>query len=69
MPIASQSQQFSRSAERAGRLPIPVKSNLAKSGERLHATMAPTLWATPKASCRSDKLSVGSDFMNSSRCN
>jgi hypothetical protein len=63
-----QSQQFSRFTERAGRLPIPVKSNLAKSGERLHAN-AVQMEADPSASCRSDKLAVGSNCMNSSRCN
>ena len=37
LPIARKSLQFSRSAERAGRLPIPAQINRAKPGERLHA--------------------------------
>jgi hypothetical protein len=40
LPIARKSLSFSRSAERAGKLPIPAQINLAKSGERLHANMA-----------------------------
>ena len=37
LPIARKSRQFSCSAERAGKVPIPAQINLAKSGERLHA--------------------------------
>ena len=40
LPVAGKSLRFSRSAERAGRLPIPAQINVAKSGERLHANTA-----------------------------
>ena len=39
LPIARKSRQFSCSAERAGKVPIPAQINLARSGERLHANM------------------------------
>jgi hypothetical protein len=50
LPIARKSLHFNPSAERAGRLPIPAKTNLAKSGERLHAKMVAILWAALSAS-------------------
>ena len=37
LPIARKSPLFSPSIERAGKLPIPAKIDLAESGERLHA--------------------------------
>jgi hypothetical protein len=41
LPIARKSLRFSRSAECAGKLPIPAQVNLATSGERLHANHGP----------------------------
>jgi hypothetical protein len=49
-PIARKSRQLSRFAERAGKLPIPAQSNLAKSGERLHAKPGPNLVGALSAS-------------------
>jgi hypothetical protein len=41
LPIARKSLLVRPSIERAGRLPIPAKVDLAESGERLHANTAP----------------------------
>ena len=69
LPIARKSLQFSRSAERAGKLPIPAQFKLAKSGERLHANAAPILRAALSASQCSTKLPRDSHRTNSSRRN
>ena len=69
LPIARKSQQFSRSAECAGKLPTPAQVNLAKSGERLHANTAPIPWAASNARQCSTKLPRGSYRTNSSCCN
>ena len=68
LPIARKSQQFSRSAECAGKLPTPAQVNLAKSGERLHANTAPIPWAASNASQCSTKPPRGSYRTNSSCC-
>ena len=63
LPIARKSFQFSPSAERAGRLPIPAKTNLAKSDERLHAKMVAILWAALSVSHRWIELQSSYDFV------
>jgi hypothetical protein len=57
LPSARQSQWSIPSAECAGRLPLPAKTNLAHSGERLHASAVPMLWACLNESRCSGKIS------------
>jgi hypothetical protein len=58
LPIVRKSLRCSRSAERAGRLPISAKINLAKSGERLHANPGPNPRTALSASQRPIKRST-----------
>jgi hypothetical protein len=69
LPNARKSLMFNVSIERAGRLPIPAKIELAESGERLHANTAPILWGGPSASQRSIRLLTAPSRTNSSRYN
>src|ERR1700751_541133 len=69
LPIARKSLRFSRSAECAGKLPIPAQVNLATSGERLHANPVPAQWATLSAIQCSTTLPWGGYRTNSSCCN
>ena len=69
LPNARKCLPFNVSIERAGRLPIPAKIELAEPGERLHANTAPILWGGPSASQRSIRLLAASSRPNSSRYN
>src|SRR5262249_24144811 len=68
LPIARKSPLFSPSIERAGKLPIPAKIDLAEPGERLHANR-PECRGPLSAGHRQINLPVGRHCTNWSHRN